>query len=141
MNFLKRLLGPDSVPDPPDLAFRVGDRVRDTWGNKHPVPEVNRSGEQGLGIIRTRRADGAEFGHALVAHGLTRLSEEEAAPSPANHLTVQRVKPEESSASAYLRSDTIVLCGTCITNIGGLQSGPYRSLKTSGSDVEIGAAL
>lgn len=52
------------------LPFRVGDQVRDTWGLEHTVTAIDPTPEHGMGIIRTRRADGSEFGHMMVAHGL-----------------------------------------------------------------------
>jgi hypothetical protein len=52
------------------LPFAVGDRVRDPWGNQHTVIGIDPKAEHGLGMIRTRRDDGTEIGHAMVAHGL-----------------------------------------------------------------------
>lgn len=52
------------------LPFRVGDQVRDPWGHQHTVTEIDPTAEHGMGIIRTRRADGSELGHMMVAHGL-----------------------------------------------------------------------
>lgn len=54
------------------LDFDIGDRVMDTWGNMHTVIAIDRTAEHGTGIIRTRRDDGQEFGHAIFAHDLTR---------------------------------------------------------------------
>ncbi len=54
----------------PPLPFGVGDRVRDTWGNEHTVIEIDPTAEQGAGVIRTRRFDGTEHGHMMIAHGL-----------------------------------------------------------------------
>jgi hypothetical protein len=53
------------------LDFDVGDRVRDTWGNVHTVIAIDRAAEHGMGVIRTRRDDGQELAHAIIAHGLT----------------------------------------------------------------------
>jgi hypothetical protein len=53
------------------LPFGVGDRVRDTWGNEHTVIQIDPKAEHGMGVIRTRRNDGTELGHAMIAHGLT----------------------------------------------------------------------
>lgn len=53
------------------LPFGVGDRVRDTWGNEHTVIRIDPKAEHGMGVIRTRRDDGTELGHAMIAHGLT----------------------------------------------------------------------
>jgi hypothetical protein len=52
------------------LPFGVGDRVRDTWGNEHTVISIDPKAEHGMGVIRTRRGDGTEHGHAMIAHGL-----------------------------------------------------------------------
>jgi hypothetical protein len=56
------------------LPFGVGSRVRDTWGNEHTVIQVDPQAEHGLGVIRTRRADGTEHSHAMIAHGLIPVS-------------------------------------------------------------------
>lgn len=53
------------------LPFGVGDRVRDRWGNEHTVIQIDARAEHGLGVIRTRRDDGTELGHVMIAHGLT----------------------------------------------------------------------
>jgi hypothetical protein len=53
------------------LPFGVGDRVRDTWGNEHTVIRIDPQAEHSMGLIRTRRDDGTELGHAMIAHGLT----------------------------------------------------------------------
>jgi hypothetical protein len=55
--------------------FRVGDRVRDVWGNVHTVVEVDPTATHGLGIIRTRSDTGAQRAFSMCAHGLT-LAEE-----------------------------------------------------------------
>jgi hypothetical protein len=58
-----------------EVPFRVGGRVRDTWGNCHTIMEVDPKAEHGLGMIRTRReSDGVELGSAVIAHGLTLVS-------------------------------------------------------------------
>jgi hypothetical protein len=54
---------------------------------------------------------------------------------------VERWKPEQSHASAYLRADRIVLHGDCLTTIGGLACDPYLSMDASASDAALGAAL
>jgi len=56
------------------LPFGLGDRVRDTWGNEHTVIQIDPKAEHGMGLIRTRRDDGTELGHAMIAHGLTPVS-------------------------------------------------------------------
>ncbi|MDH4350575.1 MAG: hypothetical protein OEY20_04520 [Gemmatimonadota bacterium] len=63
------------MPDHPPLPFRVGDRVRDTWGNAHTILEIDSAAQHGLGVIRTRRDDGTELRFALVAHGLAPIRE------------------------------------------------------------------
>jgi hypothetical protein len=52
------------------LPFGAGDRVRDAWGNEHIVLSIEPQAEHGLGVIRTRRSDGSEHAHAIIAHGL-----------------------------------------------------------------------
>jgi hypothetical protein len=52
------------------LPFAVGDKVRDAWGNEHTVISIDPKAEHGLGVIRTRRSDGTEHAHAMIAHGL-----------------------------------------------------------------------
>ena len=82
MSIFKRLQRKDGPGKSPgaEVPFRVGDRVRDTWGNYHTVIEVDPKAEQGLGIIRTRReSDGVELGSAMIAHGLTLVSRQDAA--------------------------------------------------------------
>ena len=56
------------------LAFGVGDTVRDPWGNEHTVISINAKAERGMGVIRTRRSDGTEHSHAMLAHGLEALT-------------------------------------------------------------------
>jgi hypothetical protein len=77
----------------------------------------------------------------MIAHGLTLLSPEESGFSPAKSFAIERVKLEESCAGAYLRAGKILLCGTCITNYGGLDCGPFRSLDATASNAEVGTAL
>ena len=57
------------IEDQP-LPFGVGDRVRDPWGNEHTVISIDPKAEHGMGMIRTRRSDGTEHAHAMIAHGL-----------------------------------------------------------------------
>jgi hypothetical protein len=52
------------------LPFDVGDRVRDSWGNEHTVIQIDPRAEHGLGVIRTRRDNGSELAHIMIAHGL-----------------------------------------------------------------------
>jgi hypothetical protein len=54
---------------------------------------------------------------------------------------VERVKPEESSASVYLRSGRIIFHGDCLTTIGGLACEPYRRIDAAASNAEVGSAL
>jgi hypothetical protein len=55
-----------------ELPFKVGDKVRDLWGNEHTVIEIDTQAEHGMGIIRTiRDSDGVKLGHSICAHGLT----------------------------------------------------------------------
>ena len=52
------------------LPFGVGDAVHDPWGNEHIVIAIDPKAEHGMGVIRTRRSDGTEHTHAMMAHGL-----------------------------------------------------------------------
>jgi len=54
---------------------------------------------------------------------------------------VERWKPEQSDAGAYLRAGRIILHGSCLTTIGGLACDPYLSMDASASDGEVGTAL
>ena len=54
---------------------------------------------------------------------------------------IAKVKPDEASASAYLRAGRLALHGHCLTNIGGLACEPYLSLDAGVSDAELGSAL
>jgi hypothetical protein len=63
--------------DHPPLPFSVGERVRDTWGNEHTVIAIDPSAEHGMGVIRTRRSDGTELGHMMIAHGLVPIVQKE----------------------------------------------------------------
>jgi hypothetical protein len=60
---------------------------------------------------------------------------------PVSAVKVERWKPEESGASAYLRCGRIILRGNCLTTIGGLACDPYLSMDAGASDAEVGAAL
>jgi hypothetical protein len=55
------------------LPFGVGDRVRDLWGNEQVVISIDPKAQHGMGVIRTRRADGTEHAHVMIAHGLEPL--------------------------------------------------------------------
>jgi hypothetical protein len=57
------------------LPFDVGDRVRDVWGNQHTVIAIDPRTEHGTGVIRTRRDDGTELFHMMIAHGLTPITQ------------------------------------------------------------------
>jgi hypothetical protein len=54
---------------------------------------------------------------------------------------IAKVRPDEASASAYLRTGRVSLHGHCLTNIGGLACEPYTSLDAGVSDIELGSAL
>src|SRR5438105_3337734 len=54
---------------------------------------------------------------------------------------VERWKPDETHASAYLRAGRVILHGDCVTTIGGFACDPYLSMDASASDAEIGSAL
>lgn len=56
-------------------------------------------------------------------------------------VTVERVKPDQSCATAYLRAGRITFHGDCLTTIGGLACGPYQSMDATASDTEVGSAL
>ncbi len=54
---------------------------------------------------------------------------------------VERWKPEQANACAYLRSGRIILHGTCLTTIGGLACDPYLNMDASASDGDVGVSL
>jgi len=56
-------------------SFRVGDRVRDTWGSIATVSEVDAKAMYGVGRVRIRYDDGRERTVALVASGLEIVKE------------------------------------------------------------------
>ena len=56
-------------------------------------------------------------------------------------ITVTRVNPRQSSATAYLRAGRIIFHGVCLTTIGGLACDPYLNLDAAASDVELGSTL
>jgi hypothetical protein len=61
----------------PALPFSVGDRVRDAWGHEHTVIGIDPTAEHGMGVIRTRRFDGTELGHVMIAHRLVPIAQTE----------------------------------------------------------------
>jgi hypothetical protein len=61
------------------LTFGVGDRVRDAWGNEHTVISIDPIAEHGMGVIRTRRNDSTEHAHAMIAHGLEPMTNDDIA--------------------------------------------------------------
>ena len=63
---------PLQIPHDP-LPFQAGDTVRDTWGNTHIVIQLDPKAMHGAGVIRTRRQDGTELSHMMIAHGLVPL--------------------------------------------------------------------
>ena len=54
---------------------------------------------------------------------------------------VERWKPEQTHASAYLRAGRVILHGDCLTTIGGFACDPYLSMDASASDADVGASL
>jgi len=58
------------VIEHPPLPFRVGDTVRDPWGNEHTVISIDPKAEHGMGVIRTRASGDTEHAHAMIAHNL-----------------------------------------------------------------------
>jgi hypothetical protein len=54
---------------------------------------------------------------------------------------IEKAKPDESGASAYLRAGHLSLHGHCLTNIGGLACEPYVALDAGVSDGELGTIL
>lgn len=53
-------------------------------------------------------------------------------------VNVERWKPEQTHASAYLRACRIILHGDCLTTIGGVACDPYLSMDASVLDAEVG---
>jgi CDI immunity protein len=124
----------------PDLPFQVGDKVRDLEGAILLVTEVNPQAENGLGIIRTRNAAGQESITALITtHHFILVEKNTPLSSPS--FVPKRIKPEDLAASAYLRSNMIVLHGVCQTNMGGFNCEPYRTFETTISDLVLGTEL
>jgi len=134
MNILNKLFGKK-----PDLPFRVGDKVRDLWGNIAEVTGIDAGAERGLGIVRTRDAKGKESTVALITHNLTLVDRD--TPLSAPSFEVKRANPDESAASAYLRAGKIVIHGVCVTNFGGLSCEPYTSIEATVSDETLGTEL
>jgi hypothetical protein len=54
------------------LPFKVGDRVRDKWGNLGKVTEIDVRAAHGLGRITVKFEDGRTLSSAAIAHGLER---------------------------------------------------------------------
>lgn len=52
-----------------------------------------------------------------------------------------RVKPDETSAAAFLFDERIVLHGICITNMGGLACEPCQAVSSTVPDADLGIAL
>jgi hypothetical protein len=123
----------------PGLPFQVGDKVRDVYGSILVVTEIDPKAEHGLGIIRTRNAAGQESTTALATHHLTLVGKDTPVSSPS--FAPQRVRPEELSASAYLRPNMVILHGVCQTNQGGFNCEPYRTFETTISDLTLGTEL
>lgn len=123
-----------------DLPFQVGDKVRDPWGAILVVTEVDPNAEHGLGVIRTRNAAGQESTTALTSTNHFTLVEKDT-PVLSPSFTPKRVKPEELTASAYLRPNMIVLHGVCQTNQGGFNCEPYRIFENTISDLTLGTEL
>ena len=57
-----------------ELPFKVGDRVRDPWGNEGLVMEIDRRAERGLGKITLQYEDGRILSVAIVAHGIEKVT-------------------------------------------------------------------
>ena len=55
----------------PVLPFKVGDRVRDSWGREGTVVALDLEAEHRLGIVEVRFDSGRVARMAAVAHGLT----------------------------------------------------------------------
>jgi len=54
------------------LPFKVGDRVRDSWGYLGCVTEIDVRAERGLGRITVKYDDGRTLSSTAIAHGLER---------------------------------------------------------------------
>lgn len=135
MNIFRSLFSPS-----PDLPFSVGDRVRDTFGHRHTVIAVDPRAEHGAGLIRTRRDDGQELGYLFYAHDLILLTPAELALPGRQEIKCERINPDESSATAYLRADAIILHAQCPTNMGGLACLPCRRLPLPVTDDILGTS-
>ena len=54
--------------------FSIGDRVVDSFGNKHTIVHIDLKAEHGMGLIKTRRDDGSELCYSMIAHGLSLIN-------------------------------------------------------------------
>jgi hypothetical protein len=54
---------------------------------------------------------------------------------------IERWKPEQSAASAYLRRGQIIIHGDCITTIGQFACEPIAVIPATASDEQVGTAL
>ena len=119
MKFLSRLFGSgsDSLPNDSEAPFLLGDRIRDAYGYGYTVIRINPPEDGKPGGFRVRRDDRIESRHFFFAHGFTLLAAgEQVTPLP--YVTSpQRVKPEETAASAFLLEKRILIHGDCITNM------------------------
>lgn len=64
---------PLSPLDPSELPFKVGDRVRDVFGNEATVTAIDLRAEQGVGVITVKYEDGRIVQSTAVAHGFDRV--------------------------------------------------------------------
>jgi len=61
-----------------DLPFRVGDRVRDVFGDRNPatITKIDLNADHGMGRITVRYDDGRIGHHVAISHGLESSKED-----------------------------------------------------------------
>ena len=142
MKFFERFRSKSQISLPiPGVPFKVGDRVRDIYKTGYTVTEIDPDAENGSGIIRAKRDDGCEITYCLFAHGFYPLSEGEKVYSVPHEIVVERKQTDESSASAFLRENRIILHGNCITNCGATICEPYENISATVSVGVLGSLL
>jgi hypothetical protein len=60
--------------DPSELPFKVGDRVRDVFGNEATITVIDVRAEQGAGAITVKYDDGRTAQSMALAHGFERVN-------------------------------------------------------------------
>jgi hypothetical protein len=108
---------------PPEPAFAVGDRVRDSFGGQCTITRIDPAAEHGMGVIEARRDDGKTIKYALIAHGFSHFDAKlEAAKK-------QKLATLERSATVLIGEDRIIIYPSDQGAMGGGFTGsPMRQL-------------